>query len=140
MEANLVKKHSNNIIKSIAIGVTGLALTGGAYLLYKKIQKKLQKDRVLRTFTMIRKELFPVINRMKTMRETFLQQLGGGSFLPAELIADIMEMGNSEICFFLYYHLERSNGETVRKRAAAKNGMELSEFYHLAYTVYKDDK
>ena len=57
METNLVKKHSNNIIKGIAVGVAGFALTGGAYLLFKKIQQKRQKDSVLRTLTMLRKDL-----------------------------------------------------------------------------------
>lgn len=98
MEANLVKKHSNNIIKGIAVGVAGLALTGGACLLFKKIQQKRQKDRVLRTLTMLRKYLFPILNRMKEMREAFLQQLGGGLFLPGEVINHIINMGNSEFC------------------------------------------
>lgn len=98
MEANPVPNNSKSIIKYLAIGATGLALTGGAYLLYKKIEKKRQKDRVLRILKMIRKELFPILNHMKNMRETILEPLKGRTFLAVNAIDQIINMGNSEVC------------------------------------------
>lgn len=96
MEA--VHKDSNNILKSIAIGVTGLTLIGGSYLLFKRIQTKRQKDRILKTLTMIRRELFPIVNRMKRMHENYLKQTGERISEHEDFFAEVINLGNSEVC------------------------------------------
>ena len=65
MVTNPAPKNSNNTIKYIAIGFSGLALIGGAYQLLRGFKKKKQKDLILKTLTMIRRDLFPIANRMK---------------------------------------------------------------------------
>ena len=68
--ANPVHKANRNIMKYMAIGAAGLALLGGSYQLFKRRQQKKQKDRILKILQEIRKELFPILQRLKKLHDS----------------------------------------------------------------------
>ena len=138
--ANPVHKANRNIMKYMAIGAAGLALLGGSYQLFKRRQQKKQKDRVLKILQEIRKELFPIFQRLKKLHDSLKRFLY--VHLPEEL-EKARKSGNakfSSYCNKILKLIEKGNIEAIQLRVAAKYGMELSELDQLVATVFKDDK
>lgn len=97
METNLVPKNSKRIIKYLAIGMAGLAIIGGSYQFFTNLQKRRQRDRVLRILHQTRRDLFPMIKNIKDSRDSMLEELGG-QVLPQNLIDELINAGNCRIC------------------------------------------
>lgn len=94
MEANPVPKTNRNIMKYLAIGVTGLAIAGGSYQFFKRVQRQRQKDRILKIFTEIRKELYPIYYRLTVMHNSMLESIAVGEFLPQYIADELLVSGN----------------------------------------------
>lgn len=98
METNPVPKTNRNIMKYLSLGVAGLAMIGGSYLLFKRVQNRRKKDFVLKIFQEIRKEMFPIVNRLKVMHDNALMRTGSVA-LPQPIGYQLLMTGNSKIIF-----------------------------------------
>ena len=94
------------IVGSLVIGVTGVAITGGSYQLFKFIKKKKQKVLIIRILKETRKDLFPILKYLADMRGAMGNQFGGRKFLPKHITDKLLLLRN--LFFVVFSHLRCS--------------------------------